>query len=198
MCHFLSFVITKGGDICIGQLDSHSGIEKAWNLKPDSYREAEWIGDDPSSLTVRVTNGEDENWFRSAVLAKYATRSEMLKDITTGKANGNKFWYLDGKRHRVDGPAIEYADGDKYWYLDGKCHRVDGPAVEWADGDKFWYLDGKRHRVDGPAIEYADGTKFWYLDGKFLTEEEHRQTNCPDCDGETVVVKGVEYVLRRK
>ena len=26
--------------------------------------------------------------------------------------------------------------GDKYWFLNGKRHRVDGPAVEFANGDK--------------------------------------------------------------
>ena len=36
-----------------------------------------------------------------------------------------------------------YEDGDKYWLLNGKQHREDGPAVEWADGDKCWYLNGK-------------------------------------------------------
>ena len=35
-------------------------------------------------------------------------------------ANGDKFWYLNGKRHREDGPAIEYSDGGKSWYLNGK------------------------------------------------------------------------------
>ena len=33
--------------------------------------------------------------------------------------NGDKYWYIDGKRHREDGPAIEYANGYKYWYLNG-------------------------------------------------------------------------------
>lgn len=37
-----------------------------------------------------------------------------------------------------------YDDGGKYWYLNGKCHREDGPAVEFADGSKLWYLNGKR------------------------------------------------------
>jgi hypothetical protein len=27
---------------------------------------------------------------------------------------------MNGKWHREDGPAIEFADGTKYWYLDGK------------------------------------------------------------------------------
>ena len=35
-------------------------------------------------------------------------------------AKGTKCWYLNGKRHREDGPAVEYANGDKYWYLHGK------------------------------------------------------------------------------
>lgn len=71
-----------------------------------------------------------------------------------------------------------YDGGDKFWYLNGKLHREDGPAVEYADGYKSWYLNGKRHREDGPAIECADGDKAWYLNGNKVTEEEHkRQTS---------------------
>ena len=51
---------------------------------------------------------------------------------------GTKEWYLNGQRHREDGPAVEYANGDKYWYLNGQLHREDGPAVEKADGSKLW------------------------------------------------------------
>ena len=36
-----------------------------------------------------------------------------------------------------------YDDGTKYWYLNGKKHREDGPAIEWADGTKYWYLNDK-------------------------------------------------------
>ena len=57
----------------------------------------------------------------------------------------------------------EWADGEKQWYLNGKHHRVDGPAWEYADGTKKWLLNGKRHRVDGPAYEGADGSKEWFL-----------------------------------
>ena len=31
--------------------------------------------------------------------------------------NGTKEWFLNGQRHREDGPAIEYSDGTKDWYL---------------------------------------------------------------------------------
>ena len=65
-----------------------------------------------------------------------------------------------------------YESGTKEWYLNGKCHREDGPAIEWADGAKQWYLNGKRHREDGPAFEWSNGTKKWYLNGKQLTEDE--------------------------
>jgi len=57
--------------------------------------------------------------------------------------SGNKYWFLNGARHREDGPAIEYANGNKYWCLNGEYHREDGPAIEWANGYKAWYLNGK-------------------------------------------------------
>jgi len=86
--------------------------------------------------------------------------------------DGIKQWFLNGERHREDGPAIEYADGDKSWYRNGKLHREDGPAIEYADGEKLWYVNGKCHREDGPAIEYADGDEGWYLNGEEVTEAE--------------------------
>ena len=37
-----------------------------------------------------------------------------------------------------------YDSGDKEWYLNGKVHREDGPAIEWADGSKDWYLNDEK------------------------------------------------------
>lgn len=42
---------------------------------------------------------------------------------------------------------IEYTvkvwPGDyKEWWLNGKRHREDGPAIEWVKGQKSWYLNG--------------------------------------------------------
>jgi hypothetical protein len=79
---------------------------------------------------------------------------------------------------------IEYtvkvsADGYTSWWLNGKRHREDGPAAEWPDGGKEWYLNGKRHREDGPATEYPEGYKSWYLNGKYKTEEEHKAAMNP-------------------
>ncbi len=69
-------------------------------------------------------------------------------------------------------PKID-SDGNKKWYLNGLRHREDGPAVEQANGDKWWFLKGKLHRIDGPAIEWADGSKEWYLNDKKITEDFH-------------------------
>ena len=57
---------------------------------------------------------------------------------------GTKSWYLNGKQHRLNGPAIEHYNGAKEWYLDDELHRIDGPAIEWPDGTQFWYINGER------------------------------------------------------
>ena len=72
-----------------------------------------------------------------------------------------------------------YADGSKSWYLNGQRHREDGPAFYRRDVYKAWYLNGKLHREDGPAIEYADGDKYWFLNDEHLTEEEFNERMTP-------------------
>ena len=88
-------------------------------------------------------------------------------------------WTLNGKLHREDGPAIEYANGDKFWYINGQRHREDGPAIEYAEGNKRWYINNQLHREDGPAVEYADGDKYWYINDDLLTEDEFNQRTNP-------------------
>ena len=112
--------------------------------------------------------------------------------------DGTKRWYLNDKRHRTDGPAVEYADGTKYWFLDDILHRTDGPAVEYDTGSKYWYLDGKRHRVDGPAVECYTGTKEWYLGGVKYTEADwHKRVQKvkSPCVGKVIEIDGVKYKL---
>ena len=97
--------------------------------------------------------------------------------------DGTKCWYLHDKRHREDGPAIEYPDGEKCWYLNGNLHREDGPAIERSDGTKFWYLNGKIHREDGPAVEEPDGRKYWFLNNEEVTwEQVFRQAKTPEIE----------------
>ena len=93
-------------------------------------------------------------------------------------SDGTKQWFLNGERHREDGPAIEYASGSKWWYLNGKRHREDGPAIEYPNGEKHWYLNGKLHREDGPAVELPSGTKRWFFNDEEVTWQQlFRQAN---------------------
>ena len=105
--------------------------------------------------------------------------------------NGNRFWFLNGVRHREDGPAVEYVFGTKHWYLNGERHREDGPACEYHNGNKYWYKNGKRHREDGPAIECANGYKEWYLNGGEFTEEEFLNKT----KKHTIIIDGKEIAV---
>jgi hypothetical protein len=64
--------------------------------------------------------------------------------------------------------------GTQRWFLNGKYHREDGPAVIYPTGDAVWYNNGKLHREDGPAIIYKDGTQFWYLNDISYTEDAYK------------------------
>jgi hypothetical protein len=91
-------------------------------------------------------------------------------------SNRDKSWKdADGKFHREDGPALEYANGLKIWYWHGELHREDGPAIQYADGTKFWYWRGKAHREDGPACEYASGTKYWFYHGQLINCQSNEE-----------------------
>lgn len=87
-------------------------------------------------------------------------------------ADGTESWFQNGYLHRLDGPAVKYRDGTSVWKRHGKHHRLDGPAIEWASGAKDWWQNGKRHRLDGPAIINPYGSKGWFINGKEYSENE--------------------------
>ena len=146
MCEFLSFCVDKAGNVYVGRLDSHAGIEAGHGLQPGSYREAEWTGDGPDSLTVRVESDEKPSFYQALILGRWATRTELLAWIETGRADNAVYHYRCGERHREDGPAYERGDYHA-WYWAGELHREDGPAIE--DGDRrAWYWAGQLHRGD--------------------------------------------------
>ena len=99
----------------------------------------------------------------------------FMKPICKINYRGDKEWYIDGKRHREDGPAYEGSDGTKEWYINGLCHREDGPAIEYKDRAVYWFINGKLHREDGPAVEYPNGSKYWYYQGKHLSCKDNQE-----------------------
>ena len=66
-----------------------------------------------------------------------------------------------------------YENGTKEWYLNGKLHREDGPAIKDHYDNKYWYLNGKIHREDGPAAENKNGHKEWWINGRFQKSNYH-------------------------
>ena len=84
-------------------------------------------------------------------------------------------WCLDKTRLTIFDKQVFFVDDDcdKYWYMNGERHRENGPAVEWANGSKFWYSNDKLHRENGPAIEWVDGDKSWYLNGEYYNESDY-------------------------
>ena len=89
-------------------------------------------------------------------------------------SNGCKEFLNDeGERHREnDLPAMEYDNGELRWYINGKCHRENGPAIISANGTKYWYINNNLHREDGPAVEHIDGSSVYYLNGIYINEND--------------------------
>ena len=95
-------------------------------------------------------------------------------------------WFVNGELHRDNNlPAIEYHCGSKRYYCHGKKHRTDGPAIEYilpkvddcypSKQTNHWYVNGIHHREDGPASEYYHGGKQWFFNGQEFnckTQEE--------------------------
>lgn len=95
--------------------------------------------------------------------------------------NGRREYYIDGKRHREGGPAIDDRPENsslsphhyfRSYYVDGKLHRVNGPAVIYPQNkfDEYTraecWQNGKLHKIDGPAIINMDTSRHYYIDGK--------------------------------
>ena len=47
------------------------------------------------------------------------------KPICKTDSNGSKSWWVNGKLHRIDGPAYEGANGTKAWWLNNKKYTED-------------------------------------------------------------------------
>jgi hypothetical protein len=96
---------------------------------------------------------------------------------------------------------VKKYDDRTEWFLDGKRHREDGPAIDYNDGSKLWCLNGELHREDGPAIDYNDGSKSWYLNGKKLSQEKFNEWKNSQVTQEThkeLTINQIENLLGYK
>ena len=116
----------------------------------------------------KIIEDKDKCVTNKITITKQLNKTELLC-LMSGlieRLDGDKEWYQNGQRHRLDGPAVERSNGDKIWCQNDQCHRLDGPAVEFSNGYKEWHQNGPRHRLDGPAIELLNGDKEWWQHGQ--------------------------------
>jgi hypothetical protein len=109
MCELISGVVElETGRVLFNFINSHSGIEQKHGLKPDTYREFEWTGEDRGYIRVRgCVEGERETvlaaipWeTRAAMVA--AHRADWLK--TPG--NALQLGYIEGPRDDTRAQAM--------------------------------------------------------------------------------------------
>lgn len=90
--------------------------------------------------------------------------------------DGTQLWYKKNTLflHRRNKPAVIYSNGDKQWFLDGKRHRANSPAIECSNGHREWWYDGKLHRLDGPAVEISNGrvVEYWINNRYFRSQQD--------------------------
>lgn len=95
-------------------------------------------------------------------------------------AEGHEFSHVNGRLHSENNaPAVVYADGTRWWYDEGRIHRVGAPAVILSNGTQEFWQNNQRHRVEGPAVIYPDtpkitpalrGVKQWWTTGILVRE----------------------------
>lgn len=136
--------------------------------------------------TLRLIAGCDmEIWRLFSVLNK-AMNAEFnmykyeltFREIV--KNNNTITYYLNGKPHRTDGPAVIGPQQER-WYKYGELHRIGGPAVISQDGCyQQWIANGKVHRLDGAALiltldSSSVSLLYHYIDGKSMNKSEWLQ-----------------------
>lgn len=67
----------------------------------------------------KLPNDQNE---RNCVLIKHSINIILQSESDGHNIDtiGNQHWYLDGKLHREDGPAVIYFNNDKEWWINGK------------------------------------------------------------------------------
>ncbi len=139
------------------------------------------------------------------IFARYVreNRAYVLNKFTKIVKNDEyTIYYLGGKIHREDGPAVEYKSGAVAWFQYGKLYRGgDLPAIVYSNGSKYWcnghkiyhegYLPDIENAVwswsaalhrdgDLPAIVYNDGGKHYHKYGKRHRDNDLPAIECAD------------------
>jgi len=155
---------------------------KSWYLNGTHYTKTTWIK--TLGKPICITDNGIKQWYnKEGQLHREDGPAVESQGNKWWYLNGKRHREVEWKKELDKPICTTDKDGNKYWYnKEGKYHREDGPAIEWADGSNAWYINNKLHREDGPAIEYTN-YKVWYLNNKHYTEEEwKKELNKPKCE----------------
>lgn len=135
-----------------------------WYLYGEKHRNPE---PDGSIKPTEYKLNNYEKWFNFGVLHRDVSKDGVHRPAFIDNKKNIKKWFLNGKLHRVDGPAVTNKKIVCY-YLNGELHRVDGPAII-DDMCEKWFLNGKLHRVEDRDLIHKPSTiskdkrsKNWY------------------------------------
>ena len=153
MCNYLSFCGDLQGEQFWFEpnLMSHAATQEYHKLTGDSFREFEWLGNEPDQLSVRVhaDDPHDEKYLRACVWAQWPNR-KALED-----------WLIAN----VPGARIEkrFAEGGYGSTLTGGDHST---LIFW-----FWTVNKYRRVVGlvGDGGELKPGFAYVVIDGE-ITE----------------------------
>lgn len=109
-----------------------------------------------------MDNSSEEN------LAELLT---LRKEVTS--LGTIRYFNKDNHYHRIHGPAVIWPSGTEFWFKNGERHRLDGPAfIDYEYGHEEWWVNGHPHRLDGPAVIFSNGSeKEWWEYGKCIRRE---------------------------
>ena len=93
--------------------------------------------------------------------------------------------------------TVKVHDGITEWFINGERHRENGPAIEWPDGSKEWWINGNLHRENGPAVEWASGSKYWWINGKQVTETDAMKHTIT-IDNKTIIISHQSFLELKK
>lgn len=93
-------------------------------------------------LTYRQFLIEGTGSIRHTVSDEEVQRPELVHPLEDGDVY---YTNSNDQLHRVGAPAVEYNDGRRWWFVNGKLHRLDGPAMEDPTGmyEEYWCINGK-------------------------------------------------------
>lgn len=91
-----------------------------------------------------IVSDDLRQWIRDGQLHREGGAALFTRKCAfcAGGGQGCMEWFVEGIRHRADGPAVIHADGSREWWYRGELHREGGPARERIDGPNEWWRHG--------------------------------------------------------